>query len=70
MATFTIIENWVSDVDGEEATFYLNHAYLGSLSFGTEDMAWTTEDRSEAIEMLEKCSAKHPSKNFELLCVG
>lgn len=36
---YTIIEKWRGDV------FYLNHAYLSSLSFGSADMAWTTDDK-------------------------
>ncbi len=49
---FTIIKV----VDGE--TFYLNHAYLSSLSFGSEDMAWTTDDREKAELMLDKVRSK------------
>lgn len=30
---------------------YLNHAYLGSMSFGSLDMAWTTDSFLEAEGM-------------------
>jgi len=32
--------------DGE--IFFLNHSCMSSLSFGSEDMAWTTEDKEKA----------------------
>jgi len=38
----------------EDAQFYLNHSCLGSLSFGSEDMAWTTDDLEKAELMLFK----------------
>ncbi len=48
MPTFTIIE--IADNE----TFYLNHSCMSSLSFGSEEMAWTTEDREKAELMLDK----------------
>ncbi|OQX10476.1 MAG: hypothetical protein BWK73_20015 [Thiothrix lacustris] len=38
----------------KDGTFYLNHAYLSSLSFGAEDMAWSTESYREAVDMLKR----------------
>ena len=46
--------------------FYLNHAYLTSLSFGSLDMAWTTARHSEAAAMLARCRAKHKGKRWRL----
>lgn len=37
---------------------YLNHAYLGSMSFGSLDMAWTTNSRLEAEGMLARVRRK------------
>lgn len=42
--------------DGD--TSYLNHAYMSSLSFGSPDMAWMTEDKEKANLMLFKVEAK------------
>lgn len=54
MALYAIIQkDGFSEEDRE--IFYLNHAYLSSLSFGSEDMAWTTEDKEKAELMLERC---------------
>jgi len=38
----------------EDGPFYLNHSCLSSLSFGSEDMAWTTSDHEKAELMLDK----------------
>lgn len=48
MPTYAIIEI------SEGETFYLNHSCMSSLSFGSEDMAWTTEDHEKAELMLDK----------------
>jgi len=42
----------------ENNTFYLNHAYLNSMDFGSEDMAWTTNDLEKARLMLFKIKTK------------
>jgi len=42
--------------DGD--TDYLNHAYMSSLSFGSLDMAWMTDDKEKADLMLFKVEAK------------
>lgn len=49
MPTYAIVET--SD-EGE--TFYLNHSCMSTLSFGSEDMAWTTDDHEKAELMLDK----------------
>ncbi len=46
MTTYAIIE---TDIYGDapenpDEHCYLNHAYLSSMSFGSTDMAWTTEN--------------------------
>lgn len=42
---------------GDDTNYYLNHAYLWSLSFGPEEMAWTTDDKEKAKLMHDKvCS--------------
>ena len=41
--------------DGEQ--FFLNHSCMSSLSFGSEDMAWVTEDRDKAELMAYKVQA-------------
>jgi len=53
--------------DGEE--YYLNHAYLSTLSFGSPDMAWMTDDKEKADLMLFKVEAKHGNANskFEVV---
>lgn len=51
----TIIET----VEGETVPFYLNHSCLGSLSFGSEDMAWCTLDKEKADLMLDKVRTMH-----------
>lgn len=38
---------------------YLNHAYLNSKSFGSDDMAWLTEDFEKANLMLESVKNKY-----------
>jgi len=39
--------------------FYLNHSCMSTLSFGSEDMAWTTEDKEKAELMADKISARN-----------
>ena len=47
--------------------FYLNHSTLSSLSFGSQDMAWTTDDREKAELMLFKvCSKKNETDYAEI----
>ena len=41
-----------------EETCYLNHAYLGSMSCGSEDMAWTTKSELEAEGMQARAAVK------------
>lgn len=43
--------------DGER--FHLNHSCMSSLSFGAEEMAWSTDDLGVAEEMLESVREKH-----------
>lgn len=45
---YTIVEHWRDEV------FYLNHSALSTLSFGSLDMAWATDDRQKAELMLYK----------------
>ena len=40
--------------DEDGTIFYLNHSCLSSMSFGSEDMAWTTESELEAEGMLAR----------------
>jgi len=53
--------------DGEKS--YLNHAYMSTLSFGSPDMAWMTEDREKADLMLFKVLTKNSAntKIFEVV---
>jgi len=46
-----------------DETFYLNHSCLSTKSFGSEDMAWTTEDYEKAELMLESVEHKHKGSN-------
>ena len=48
----------VIQIDENGDTFYLNHSCMSSLSFGSEDMAWLTEDKEKAELMLYKCQDK------------
>ncbi|MCK5607654.1 hypothetical protein KAR91_37565 [Candidatus Pacearchaeota archaeon] len=43
----------------DEDIFYLNHSCMSTLSFGSEDMAWTTEDREKAELMADKIGMRH-----------
>ena len=62
MSTFTIIESC------NKETFYLNHSCMSTLSFGSEDMAWTTEDREKADLMLYKVQQeKDDDSSFEVV---
>jgi len=49
------------EVDG--CRFYLNHAYLGSMSFGSEDMAWTTDNELAAEGMAARVAAHRNARN-------
>ena len=53
MTTYTIVETDIyGDIledDGHK--YYLNHSTLSSMSFGSLDMAWTTDSRLEAEGM-------------------
>ena len=51
--TYAIIETDIYGRIPESADdrCYLNHAYLGSMSFGSLDMAWTTDSQLEAEGM-------------------
>jgi hypothetical protein len=40
-----------------ENTCYLNHAYLSKGGFGSEDMAWTTDNLWEARDMSARLEA-------------
>ena len=53
MTTYTIVETDVyGDIlEDDGHRFYLNHSCLCSMSFGSEDMAWTTESYLEAEGM-------------------
>ncbi len=63
---FTVMQK---DKEGNE--FYLNHSCMGTLSFGSEDMAWTTLDMDYAELMADKCRNVHkPDKsNSEIFAV-
>ena len=52
--------------NGGEPFFYLNHAHLGSMEFGSRDMAWSNEDYHVAWSMLNKCIDKHKGKRYRL----
>lgn len=47
---YTVIQK---DENGD--LFYLNHSCMSTLSFGSEDMAWTTDDKEKAELMADKC---------------
>lgn len=63
---WTIIEYWTNK-EGIEEVFYLNHAYLSSMSFGSEEMAFMTNDVREAIDYLKKCNEMFPERIFEIM---
>jgi hypothetical protein len=48
----------IVQIDENGDLFYLNHACMNTLSFGSEDMAWTTVDREKAQLMAEKCEQR------------
>ena len=53
MPLYTIIQSEQGD------TFYLNEAYMSTLAFGSEEMAWTTEDLEKAELMLYRVISAH-----------
>ena len=58
---YTIVETDVygnTYIADDGCIFYLNHSCLGSMSFGSEDMAWTTESELEAEGMLQRVIEK------------
>lgn len=70
---FNVADCWVQHTiiettEGGEK-FYLNHSCMSSLSFGAEEMAWTTDDLGEAIAMLFKVRERHSEENstFEIV---
>ena len=44
--------------------YYLNHAYLASMLFGSLDMMWTGT-HAEALQMLEKAKKAHAGKRLK-----
>lgn len=52
------------EYDGD--TFYLNHSALSSLSFGSEDMAWGTDDCEKAELMLFKVETRYPDRIIDI----
>jgi hypothetical protein len=60
MSTYAIIETNINGDTPEdpEDNCYLNHAYLSSMSFGSLDMAWTTESRLEAEGMAARLTGR------------
>jgi len=58
--TFAIVETSGTD------TFFLNHSCMSTLSFGSEDMAWTTDDAEKADCMLTRCQRRHPEDTITL----
>jgi len=46
-------------IEHKDFELYLNHSCLNTLSFGSEDMAWTTNYMHEAVSMLKRCKKKH-----------
>ncbi len=48
---------------------FLNHSCLSTLSFGSPDMAWVTEDKEKAILMLFKVEAtyRYNGTSFEVI---
>ena len=70
MSTYAIVDRSVEIGEGEEL-LYLNHSCLGSKSFGSEDMAWTTNDYDKAKLMLESVENKHDDYiDFEVIELG
>lgn len=51
LATYTVVER------SKGETYFLNHACLSSLSFGSEEMQWTGS-HGQALEMLKECRAR------------
>jgi len=47
-------------IEHKDFELYLNHSCMNTLSFGSEDMAWTTNYMHEAVSMLKRCKKKHP----------
>jgi hypothetical protein len=63
--TYAIIETDANGniPDEEEERCYLNHSCLSSMSFGSLDMAWTTESHLEAEGMQARIARKHGGNN-------
>jgi len=49
--------------------FYLNHSCLSSMSFGSMDMAWTSDNKNHAELMCNKAEEKQgrPYREFEVI---
>lgn len=54
-------------IEDEGHRFYLNHAYLGSMAFGSQDMAWSTSSRLEAEGMAARLAAHPKSRNASIV---
>lgn len=54
---YTVIQNYKGD------KFYLNHAYIGSMSFGSEGMMWTGS-HEDATDMLKRAKKTHKGKYY------
>lgn len=52
---YTIIQYDDANGTPDEDCFYLNHSCMNTLSFGSLDMAWTTNDYLAATQMLGEC---------------
>lgn len=79
MALLTIVETVESETAQAEdgtplysETYYLNHSCMHTLSFGCEEMAWTTENEAEAEIMLQKVIETHDdeSRDFHIMELG
>jgi len=62
---FTISYTISNELEGEK-TYYLNHSCLNTLSFGSRDMAWTTDDHEKAQLMLFKVHTVHSEDSAEI----
>jgi len=49
----------------DENGFFLNHSTLSTMSSGSIDMAWTTEDKEKAELMQER--GEHKNKFFKVV---
>lgn len=61
MATYVIT---MEREDGE--IVYLNHSCMSTMSFGSEDMAWTTDDEEKADLMCYKAQMYHVDDYVEV----